>query len=102
MSLLAQYVFTSKKFNVIGVSCLARILLQQNLILIIFAIKDKIMLSKTIVQKSIDRLPQEFSIDELIEQLIFIQQVEEGLQQSREGKVISHEDVKSMFARWSK
>ena len=60
------------------------------------------MLSKTTVQKSIDRLPQEFSIDELIEQLIFIEKVEEGLQQSRDGKVISHEDVKSMVSKWSK
>ena len=34
---------------------------------IFIVIKEKIMLSKTIVQKSIDRLPQEFSIDELIE-----------------------------------
>jgi hypothetical protein len=60
------------------------------------------MLSKTTVQKSIERLPQEFSIDELIEQLIFIEKVEEGLQQSRDGIVISHEDVKSMISKWSK
>ncbi len=60
------------------------------------------MLSKTTVQKSIERLPQEFSIDELIEQLIFIEKVEEGLQQSRDGNVISHEDVKSMISKWSK
>ena len=60
------------------------------------------MLSKTTVQKSIERLPQEFSIDELIEQLVFIEKVEEGLQQSRDGNVISHEDVKSMISKWSK
>ncbi len=60
------------------------------------------MLSKTTVQKSIERLPQEFSIDELIEQLIFIEKVEDGLQQSRDGNVISHEDVKSMISKWSK
>ena len=60
------------------------------------------MLSKTTVRKSIERLPQEFSIDELIEQLIFIEKVEDGLQQSRDGNVISHEDVKSMISKWSK
>jgi len=60
------------------------------------------MLSKTTVQKSIERLPQEFSIDELIEQLIFIEKVEEGLQQSRDGNVISHEDVKNVISKWSK
>ncbi len=60
------------------------------------------MLLKITVQKSIERLPQEFSIDELIEQLIFIEKVEGGLQQSRDGNVISHEDVKSMISKWSK
>ena len=60
------------------------------------------MLSKSTVQKSIDRLPSEFSIDELIEQLIFIQKVEEGLQQYRDGKVVSHEDIKSIIPKWSK
>ena len=60
------------------------------------------MLSKSTVQKSIDRLPSEFSIDELIEQLIFIQKVEEGLQQYRDGKVVSHEDIKSIISKWSK
>ncbi len=60
------------------------------------------MLSKSTVQKSIESLPQEFSIDELIEQLIFIEKVEEGLQQSRDGNVISHEDVKNLISKWSK
>ena len=60
------------------------------------------MLSKSTVQKSIESLPQEFSIDELIEQLIFIEKVEEGLQQSRDGNVISHEDVKNVISKWSK
>jgi hypothetical protein len=60
------------------------------------------MLTKSTVQKSIDRLPSQFSIDELIEQLIFIQQVEDGIQQSKDGNVVSHEDVKSVISKWSK
>ena len=60
------------------------------------------MLTKATVQKSIDRLPSEFSIDELIDQLIFVQKVEDGLQQSKGGNVVSHEDVKSIISKWSK
>ena len=60
------------------------------------------LLTKSTVQKSIDRLPSQFSIDELIEQLIFIQKVEDGIQQSKDGNVISHEDVKSVISKWSK
>ena len=67
-----------------------------------FGFKDYMMLTKATVQKSIDRLPSEFSLDELIEQLIFIQKIEDGLQQSRDGNVVSHEDVKSIISRWLK
>lgn len=40
-------------------------------------------------------------IDELIEQLLFIEKVEEGLKQSEEGKTISNEVVKSRIEKWS-
>ena len=59
------------------------------------------MLSKTTVIQSIDNLTDSFSIDELIEQLIFVQKVEEGIKQSDERKTISNDDVKSMIEKWS-
>ena len=60
------------------------------------------MLTKDKVNKSIKSLPDSFTIDELIDQLIFIEKVEEGLKQSEEGKVISNEDVRQMIDKWSK
>lgn len=60
------------------------------------------MLTKQKVQKSIENLPAQFSIDELIDQLIFIDKVEEGRKQSLKGDVISHEDVKNIISKWSK
>lgn len=60
------------------------------------------MLTKEKVSKSINNLPDSFTIDELIDQLIFIEKVEEGLRQSEIGKVISNEDVKLMIDKWSK
>jgi len=62
--------------------------------------KREIMLTKVKVKKSIDNLPDSFTIDELINQLIFIERVEEGIQQSKQGKVVSNEDVKKMIDRW--
>jgi hypothetical protein len=50
------------------------------------------MLSKEKLNKTITNLPDSFTIDELIDQLIFIEKVEEGLKQSDEGK----EDMKEM------
>ena len=60
------------------------------------------MLTKVKVKKSIDNLPDSFTIDELIDQLIFIEKVEEGIKQSEQGKVVSNEDVKKMIDRWSR
>lgn len=52
------------------------------------------MLTKAQLNKTILDLPDTFSIDELIDKLIFIEKVEAGMAQSVEGKVISNEDVK--------
>lgn len=59
------------------------------------------MLTKNTVRQSIDNLPDSFTIDELIEQLIFAEKVEEGIKQSDEGKTISNNDVKNMIEKWS-
>ena len=60
------------------------------------------MLTKVKVKKSIDNLPDSFTIDELIDQLIFIEKIEEGIKQSELGKVVSNEDVKKMIDKWSR
>jgi len=59
------------------------------------------MLTKNTVRQSIDNLPDSFTIDELIEQLIFVEKVEEGIKQSEKGKTISNNDVKNMIEKWS-
>ena len=60
------------------------------------------MLTKNKVKQSINNLPDSFTIDELIDQLIFIEKVEQGIKQSYEGKVISNDDVKVIIDKWSK
>lgn len=60
------------------------------------------MITKDKLRQSIKNLPDSFTIDELIDQLIFIEKVEEGLKQSNEGKVISNDDVKEIIEKWSK
>jgi Zn-dependent alcohol dehydrogenase len=59
------------------------------------------MLTKEKLNRSIKNLPDPFTIDELIDQLIFMEKVEEGFQQSEKGQVISNEDVKIMIEKWS-
>ncbi len=59
------------------------------------------MLNKEKLNKTIKNLPDSFTIDELIDQLIFMEKLEDGFQQSENCKVISNEDVKIMIDRWS-
>jgi len=60
------------------------------------------MLTKEKVNNSIKSLPDSFTIDELIDRLIFMEKVEEGYNQSETGKVVTNEDVKSIIDKWSK
>ena len=59
------------------------------------------MLQKEKVILTIENLPETFTIDELIEHLIFIQKVEEGIKQSIEGKDVSNEKAKEMIGEFS-
>jgi predicted transcriptional regulator len=60
------------------------------------------MLTKKKLDKTIKNLPETFTIDELIEQLLFTEKVEEGIKQADEGKVVTNEDVRLMIEKWSR
>ena len=60
------------------------------------------MLTKEKLNRTINNLPDKFTIDELIDKLIFMEKVEEGLLQSDESKVVSNEDLKVIIDKWSK
>ncbi|MEO6718773.1 MAG: hypothetical protein ABIN67_00365 [Ferruginibacter sp.] len=50
--------------------------------------------------ETIKELPAEFELEELIEKLVFIEKVEEGLKQLEEEKTVSHEKVKEIVTKW--
>lgn len=60
------------------------------------------MLTKEKVKQSIEKLPDTFTIDDLVEQLIFIEKVEEGIKQSNAGDVVSDEELNDIIDKWSK
>jgi hypothetical protein len=55
---------------------------------------------KTTVIESINELPDEFSIDEVIERLIIIEKIEKGRQDVKEGKVNTEEQAKAKLGKW--
>ena len=47
-------------------------------------------------------LPDDYSLDEIIAELYFKQQVEEGLRDIAEGRLYSHDQIKNMVREWRK
>jgi hypothetical protein len=45
-------------------------------------------------------MPENFSIDDLMEKLLFIYNVEKGLEQSRADQVTPHETIKEKYKKW--
>ena len=50
--------------------------------------------------ETINDLPNEFDLEELIEKLVFVEKVEKGLKQLDEGKTVTHETVKETVKKW--
>lgn len=49
---------------------------------------------------TINNLPPEFELEDLLEKLIFEEKIEKGLIQLENGKTISHEKVKELVKKW--
>ena len=58
------------------------------------------MLTRAAVLEHIQQLPERFSIDELMERLLFIYKLEQALEQSKSGQVTPHDKVKEKYQRW--
>jgi len=52
--------------------------------------------------EAVKELPQEFNLEELMEKLVFVEKVEQGLKQLEEGKTVPHEQVKNRVKEWQK
>jgi len=60
-------------------------------------------MNKNKVIKTLEELPDEFSIEELIDRLLFIDKIEQGLKDVEEEKTLTLEEAKArMKAKWQK
>ena len=60
------------------------------------------MLSKAKVIKTVQELPNSFSIEELFDKIIFLNKIEVGRQQSKAGKTCSTAEAKKQLSKWLK
>ena len=60
------------------------------------------MLTKEKIKTTIDSLPDNFTIEDIIEKLIVLDKIEQGLNDVKEGRVYSTEEVKKRLDKWLK
>ena len=60
------------------------------------------MLTKEKVKKTIDRLPDNFTVDQVIEELVVLNKIEEGLNDIEQGRVFTTDQVKKELKTWLK
>jgi len=58
------------------------------------------MLTKEKIKKAIDSLPDKFTIEEVIEELIVINKIEQGLKDVEDGNVYSTDEIKKKLDKW--
>ena len=60
-------------------------------------------MKKNTVIETLDSFEDEFDTEKLIERLLFVEKVEKGMKDIKEGRVHAYEDVKQkFFDKWSK
>lgn len=59
-------------------------------------------LSKSEILNGIKNMPDEVTLDELIDRFIFIEKIKKGLKSAEEGKLKTHDEVKNLVNKWSK
>ncbi len=57
-------------------------------------------MTKDTVINALKEFPESFTLDELIEKLIFKQKVQAGLEQSKQGNIFSTEEAKKQLNKW--
>lgn len=49
---------------------------------------------KALLQKAVEQLPENASVEDAIERLVFLAKIERGLADANAGRTVSHEEVK--------
>ena len=60
------------------------------------------MLTKEMIHSTINTLPENFTVDQVIEEIILIDKIEQGIKDADEGRVYTTEQVKAKLNNWLK
>ncbi|TWR30387.1 hypothetical protein FPZ43_05445 [Mucilaginibacter pallidiroseus] len=59
------------------------------------------MLSKDKVKELVDHMPENFSVDELVEEVILLQKIESARQQVGSGDYLTDEELDAEIDKWN-
>lgn len=60
------------------------------------------MLTKEKIHYTIDKLPDNLTIDQVINELILLDKIEQGVDDANEGRVFTTDEVKEKLNKWLK
>ena len=60
------------------------------------------MTTKEKVLEAVNGLPDDASVEDAMERLLFLSKIERGIQQADAGQTIPHDEVKKRMAKWLK
>ena len=60
------------------------------------------MLTKAKIKKSIDSLPDNLTVDQVIDRIILLDKIEQGLKDAEEGNIFTTEEAKAKLNKWLK
>jgi predicted transcriptional regulator len=60
------------------------------------------MLTKEKIQKAVEQFPEEISLDDMIDRLILLDKVEQGLNDVESGNIYTTEEVENRLQKWLK
>ncbi len=58
------------------------------------------MITKVMVNDQIKEMPDEFTLDELIERLLIVEKINQGLTELEQGKIITEYELDQRMAKW--
>jgi predicted transcriptional regulator len=54
--------------------------------------------AKKLLQETLDKLPEDATVEEAMERLLFLAKIEQGLAEADAGKTLSHEEVRKRLS----
>ena len=60
------------------------------------------MITKSQILSALDQMPENMTIDELVDRLVFEEKVQKGLEDSEAGRIHTKEEAQQKLSKWLK